>query len=413
MSLTVTNAGGSDTMTRAALVTVSNAPDTVKPTATMGFPTAGTAVSGTVDLTANASDAGGVIKVEWWLDGVRVATDRDGEPWTMPWNSTTVADGGHKIFAKAQDAAGNYGSSVTVSFSVTQASDTTPPAVSITAPATGTSVSGATDLSASASDGVGVVAVRWQVDGAEVAADTDGAPWSTIWDTMTVADGSHTLVAVASDAAGNVGTSTSIDFTVFNAAGPGPLFIDGFESGDFAAWTATRTGGDGAATVVTGSATTGAFSARLSATSNTGSLAYARKSLTARSELRVAGDFQVTQEGAAGANVPLFRLYDSSGTRIISLARQNLDANKIRITHGGSSATTTGRLPLNTYGHVEVHVVVGGAGASTVEVSVDGVLAYRSTTADLGTDNVATIQIGNDTAKQTFRLNADNIEVRP
>jgi hypothetical protein len=62
---------------------------------------------------------------------------------------------------------------------------------------------------------------------------------------------------------------------------------------------------------------------------------------------------------------------------------------------------------------MEVHVIVVGAGTSTVEVSVDGVLAYRSTTADLGTDNIATIQIGNETAKQTFRLNADNIEVRP
>ena len=46
-------------------------------------------------------------------------------------------------------------------------------------------------------------------------------------------------------------------------------------------------------------------------------------------------------------------------------------------------------------------------------VAVDGVLAYRSTTADLGTDNIATMQIGNDTAKQTFRLDADDIEVRP
>ena len=50
---------------------------------------------------------------------------------------------------------------------------------------------------------------------------------------------------------------------------------------------------------------------------------------------------------------------------------------------------------------------------SVSRVAVDGVLAYRSTTADLGTDNIATIQIGNDTAKQTFRLDADDIEVRP
>ena len=91
-----------------------------------------------LDLAANASDASGLTKVEWWVDGVRVATDTDGAPWTKPWNSATVADGAHKIIAKARDTAGNWGASLSVNFSVSQTApppDTTAPTVSVTAPA--------------------------------------------------------------------------------------------------------------------------------------------------------------------------------------------------------------------------------------------------------------------------------------
>jgi len=164
------------------------------------------------------------------------------------------------------------------------------------------------------------------------------------------------------------------------------------------------------ATVQSGLVKTGSYAARLSETSATGSYAYARKSFSSdQTELTVRGDFQITVEGASGANVPLIRLYDAAGTRLVSLYRQNLSGNRIWVQHSGANNSTSGTLALNTWGQFELHVITAGTGASTVEVRLDGILIYRTTSASLGSAGIRTIQIGNDTARQTFTLVADNI----
>ena len=99
--------------------------------------------------------------------------------------------------------------------------DRKPPRITITAPSAGDTVSGTQTLSAAASDNVGVTRVTWYVDGARVASDT-GAPWMQPWNSATVADGGHSVVATAQDAAGNAGTSATVSFTVRNSAAPPP-----------------------------------------------------------------------------------------------------------------------------------------------------------------------------------------------
>ena len=74
----------------------------------------------------------------------------------------------------------------------------------MTAPAAGSTVGGTVAVSASASDNVGVVGVQFRLDGANLGAEDTAAPYSVSWNTTTVANGSHTLTAVARDAAGNV-----------------------------------------------------------------------------------------------------------------------------------------------------------------------------------------------------------------
>jgi hypothetical protein len=388
--------------------------DTVKPAVAVTRPAAGATVGGTVNLAANASDASGLTKVEWWVDGVRVATDTDGAPWTKPWNSATVADGTHKIFAKARDTAGNWGASLSVTFSVSQTApppDTTAPTVSVTAPAAAATVSGtAATLSATASDNVAVTSIRWLVDGVEVAADTNGSPWTATWNSTTVANGAHTVAARAADAAGNLRTSAGVSFTVSNPPVGGTLFSNGFENGSFSAWSTVRTGADGTATVQTPAAKTGTYGAQLTATANTGSFAYARKTIALQTELTVSGDFRVTQEGVSGGDVVFFRLLDPTGARVASLKRQNLDRDKLRVSIGSTGFDTTGRLALNTWARLELHVVVAGTGVSTVEVRLNGTTVYQNTTASLGYEGIATVQIGNDTARQAFTLHADNIK---
>ena len=95
--------------------------DTTKPTASVTSPTGGSVVSGTISIAANASDAVGVTAAKWYVDGVEVVSDYDGAPWIKQWDTTKVVDGSHKIYAKARDAAGNWGSSPSVTFTVRNA----------------------------------------------------------------------------------------------------------------------------------------------------------------------------------------------------------------------------------------------------------------------------------------------------
>jgi hypothetical protein len=190
------------------------------------------------------------------------------------------------------------------------------------------------------------------------------------------------------------------------------VFSDGFESGDFSAWSQVQTGGDGTATVQGAIVRTGSAAAQLSESSNSGSKAYVRKTFpSAQQELTASADFQVRQEGASGGNVPFFRFLDPNSTRVVSIYRQNGTSGAIGVTYGGSHFSTSGRLPLNTWGTIALHVIANGA-SSTVEARLNGSLIYSSTSANLGTAGAATIQIGNDTAAQAFNIVADTIDVQ-
>jgi hypothetical protein len=97
-------------------------------------------------------------------------------------------------------------------------SDTTSPAVSITSPTNGQTVSGTITVSASASDNVAVSGVQFKLDGANLGAEDTTSPYSISWNTTTATNGSHTLTATARDAAGNQTTSSVINIIVSNNA---------------------------------------------------------------------------------------------------------------------------------------------------------------------------------------------------
>ena len=100
--------------------------------------------------------------------------------------------------------------------------DTTPPTVSITSPASGATVSGTITVTATASDNQGVAGVQFQLDGVNGGAEDTTTPYSVSWDTTTASGGTHTLTAVARDAAGNQTTSAPVTVTVSNGPPPPP-----------------------------------------------------------------------------------------------------------------------------------------------------------------------------------------------
>jgi hypothetical protein len=188
-------------------------PELTPPTVSIGTPANNATASGTVSVTASASDIVGVTKVEFYLNGGLVSTDTS-TPYLYSWNTSSLAAGTYTWMAKAYDAAGNVGQSSNVS--VTVVKDTTPPTVSLTAPSSNATVSGTAAITASASDNVGVSKVEFYENGVLLSA-TNVSPYSYNWNTTSVANGAYSLSAKAYDAAGNVGLSTNVSVTVNNA----------------------------------------------------------------------------------------------------------------------------------------------------------------------------------------------------
>src|SRR2546425_1408544 len=94
--------------------------------------------------------------------------------------------------------------------------DVTPPTVSLTAPAAGATVLGSMTVSAGATDNVGIVGVQFKLDGVNLGAEDTTNSYSISWNSTLAANGTHTLAAVARDAAGNTATSAVVSVTVDN-----------------------------------------------------------------------------------------------------------------------------------------------------------------------------------------------------
>jgi hypothetical protein len=350
--------------------------------------------TGTVTVTGTAEPLS-TVAVSDGASQQGTATVNPDRSWSL--TLTGVTDGSHTYTARATDAAGNTSPA---SAGVTVTVDGTPPNTTIDSGPSGTVASGSASFAFS-SDKPGST-FHCSLDGGAFQACTSPRAYSGL------AEGGHAFAVYATDSLGHVdptpaGRTWTIDLTIFS---------DGFESGSFRSppWV-VKTGADGTATVQPGIGKNGTYGARLAETATTGSLAYARTTFAARTDLTVAGDVNVLAEGASGGNVPLLRLFDASGTRLVSLYRQNVAQDKLYVQHGGTSVLTSGRLALNTWAHVEIHVITAGTGTSTVEVRVNGAAIYQTTTASLGTAGIPAIQIGNETAKQAFTLVADNITI--
>jgi len=127
----------------------------------------------------------------------------------------------------------------------TPGADTVPPTTSITSPSSGATVSGTVVVNATASDNVGVTQLQILIDGSVVASNANSTSLSFNFNTTSLPNGSHTILSKAFDAAGNVGTSSTVTVTVSNSGGTVTELLGngGFENGasNPAPWLLTST----------------------------------------------------------------------------------------------------------------------------------------------------------------------------
>jgi peptidoglycan/xylan/chitin deacetylase (PgdA/CDA1 family)/N-acetyl-beta-hexosaminidase len=98
--------------------------DTLAPTVAITSPTAGSSVTGTVKISATATDnsgGSGVAQVSFYADGklIATATSTAKGAYSVSWNTKKVAKGGHTLTAIATDVAGNTQTSMAVLVTVT------------------------------------------------------------------------------------------------------------------------------------------------------------------------------------------------------------------------------------------------------------------------------------------------------
>jgi hypothetical protein len=190
------------------------------PSVSISSPTPNQQVSGTVNVTANATaNTGSLTSVQIMLDGKNLGSSCASSPCTISWDTTTSTNGTHSIGATAVDSGGNQGTATSVSVTVQNTSTGTPPTVSITF--VPQSVSGLVLLAASASDPVGVASVQFQIDGVSLGPAQTQSQYLFNWETGSASNGPHVITAKATDTAGRTAVSAPWTTTVNNPAPSG------------------------------------------------------------------------------------------------------------------------------------------------------------------------------------------------
>ncbi|MCK6527195.1 Ig-like domain-containing protein [Myxococcota bacterium] len=175
-------------------------PDLVPPEVELTVPASAYA-SGVVEVSAVASDASGIERVDLLVDGVLLVSD-DASPFTAPWDTAPYSDGPHVVQAVAYDRNGNSGAAereVGV--------DNHAPEIAFVTPQNGREVEGVVAVELSITDTSPVPSVDVSVDGVLLEALT-GPPFQATWDASGLPPGQYEVSATATDAAGLSATAS-------------------------------------------------------------------------------------------------------------------------------------------------------------------------------------------------------------
>ena len=178
--------------------------DNTAPSVSLSAPANNAFVTGTLAVSAAATDNMAISKVEFYRDNNVLLTTDTSSPYTFSWNSTTVTQGAHTLYAIAQDTTGLRTTSAVIAITV----DNTAPTVAITSPANGAAIlpNAIVNINANASDNFGVVKVEFFV-GSTLKCTVTSAPYTCVWQVPSQ-KANFSLKATAYDVVGKTATHT-------------------------------------------------------------------------------------------------------------------------------------------------------------------------------------------------------------
>ena len=278
-------------------------------------------------------------------------SNRIAQPTGTSYTDTNLAAGTYYYRVTAEDAAGNVGAASNEANAVA-AADTTPPTVSITAPAAGATVSAAVNVNANASDNGSVAGVQFKVDGANIGAEDTTVPYSVSWDTFSAGNGAHTLSAVARDGAGNTAPSAGVSVTVSNTGSPGLVGAWAFDEGSGTTVADQSGKGNGGTLTNATWVTTGKFNKALSFN---GTNAWVTVPDSATLDLTTGMTVEAWLKPATSSGWQSAVVKEQPGNLAYGMyANTNLNRNEAEVYVGGATRSVNGtsQLPVAAWSHV-------------------------------------------------------------
>jgi hypothetical protein len=213
----LTASDGALNATRTMIWAVTNSTDTTAPTVSITAPANNATVSGTgVSITATASDAVGVVGVQFRIDGANFGPEDTAAPYAASWNTTLVSNGNRMLTAVARDAAGNSRTSMTITVNVNNTAANRAP--TLAQPANQTSGEGsAVSLALSGSDPDGNP-LTYTATGLPAGLSVNAASGLISGTTSYTSAGSYTVTARVADA--TLSATRTFTWTVTNTNRP-------------------------------------------------------------------------------------------------------------------------------------------------------------------------------------------------
>ncbi len=198
--------------------------DSQAPVMTISTPTTAatyTATTNIINLSGTASDNVGVTAVTWVNSLGGSGTASGTINWTIA--NVNLISGDNRITVQAKDGAGNSSQKIlTVTYIPPVVTDTTAPALAITAPTSNTTYSTnstSINISGTASDNIGVTQVSWSNSTGGSGQATGTNSWSVA--NIALKEGSNGITVTARDAAGNTAQKMlTVTYAVLDTTAP-------------------------------------------------------------------------------------------------------------------------------------------------------------------------------------------------